>query len=182
MLPLLLLQDAALAAQVDRIAWAQIIMAVALVLLALMGLGALFAAWKAMRAAQRLMGELQRIADRLSVRAEPMIDAGRRVVDDVSDVSRRLRKQADDFADTLQELNTSLRRGTEEARRRVQEFGAVLDVVSEEAEELLVDTTARARGVRTTADALRGRGGRRRRIPRGPRSDVPAAQPGEEAE
>ena len=177
MLSVLLQADSSLAAEVARIATAQVVMAAAMVLILLMALLAAIAAWRASRAAARLMADLQKIAERLSIRAEPLIDSGRRVVDDASDVTRRVRKQADTFADTLAELNESLRHGTAEARRRVQEFGAVLDIVGEEAEDLLIDTTARARGLRITADALRGRR-RGRRVaspPASPSAEIPPA-------
>jgi hypothetical protein len=56
---------------------------------------------------------------------------------------------------TLNEVNDSLRDATRNATALAREFGAVLEVVQTEAEELLLDTAATARGVHTAAERLR---------------------------
>ena len=59
---------------------------------------------------------------------------------------------------TVEDLNKRLRAGVDAVEDRVKRFGAVVDVVQAEAEELLLDAASTAHGVHTTAQMLRGSG------------------------
>jgi hypothetical protein len=60
-----------------------------------------------------------------------------------------------DVMDTVHDVNRSMRRAAEATEARVRDFAAVLQVVQEEAEQILLDTAATARGLHATAESLR---------------------------
>jgi hypothetical protein len=148
--------DPELVGQLQRMGTAQIVMAVAIAILAVMALGASLAALLALRAALALLRSAREsVEQQLIPRLDPIIERATRMADDANDITDSLRRKVHEVTATLEELNVSLRQAGRSADRRVREFGAVLDVVQEEAESLLLDATAAARGVRTTADRLR---------------------------
>jgi hypothetical protein len=154
--------DPELLAQLQRMATAQTVMAVATVVLVLMALGALIAALLALRAAIAVLRSARgSVEEQLMPRLDPLLERATRMADDATDVTDSLRRRVHEITLTLEELNVALRQAGRSAERRAREFGAVLDVVQEEAESLLLDATATARGVRTTADRLSGFGARR---------------------
>jgi hypothetical protein len=61
---------------------------------------------------------------------------------------------------TVEDLSNRLRTGVDAVEDRVRRFGAVVDVVQTEAEELMLDAASTARGVHTAASMIReGRSG-----------------------
>jgi len=161
-----LVQDAALAAQLDRIAWSQVVMAIGMAVVALTILGIGIAAFLLFRAVRKLIGTVEAQAKALAPRAEPLLTAASKVAADATGVSGAVKERADEVLQTVQELNGRLRELATETEERVRDFGAVLDVVQAEARDLLLDAAATARGVHTTAEALqagRARGPARRR-------------------
>jgi uncharacterized protein YoxC len=167
----LLQTDPALLAQLERIALAQTVLGVLAALLILIVLGGAVAAFLAARRAAQLV---RRLEQELTPRVDPLIERATRIADDANDVSDTLRRKVHELTATLDELNVALRRASRHAQQRVREFGAVVDVVQEEAETLLLDAAATARGVHTTAESLRTR------APRAPRHRDPVdAAPGE---
>jgi uncharacterized protein YoxC len=161
--------DPAVASALQRIAIAQIIMAIALGVVVLLLLIAGLLSLRMISDVRKGIREAQRSVQRLLPSAAPIVEKAKHVADDAEDVSGKVRRQVDDLMGTLNEVNESLRDATRTAKARVREFGAVLDVVQTEAEELLLDTAATARGVHTAAERLR-----RPRIPAPPRPAVPA--------
>jgi uncharacterized protein YoxC len=155
--PLAFLQvDAGLASQVDRIAWAQIVIAVAMVVMALVVIGIGLLSFSAIRSVNRVLGRVEKSIERLTPRVEPLLDKAARVADDASDVSDTVRRRVNELMDTVHDFNRSLRSAGAAVEERVRDFGAVIDVVQEEAEDLLLDTAATARGLKATAESLRG--------------------------
>jgi hypothetical protein len=133
--------DPALVESVQRIAWAQIVMA------ALMGL-----AWLAVIVAALYAIRLIRSA-RASI--QPIIDRANRIAGDATEVSESVRGQVDELLGTVSQTNERLREAVRAAELRVREFGAVLEAVQGETEEVLLDTAAAARGVHVAAESLR---------------------------
>jgi hypothetical protein len=125
----------------QRIAWAQIAMAV---MMGLAFLGVLGAALYTMRLIRTAQKQLQ-----------PMIDRANRIAGDAADASAAAKKQIDEVLATVEELNQRLRAAGQSAELRVRDFAAVLDAVQGEAESVLLDTAATARGVHVTAERLR---------------------------
>jgi len=133
--------DPAFLQAVQRIAWAQIVMAV------LLGL-----AWLAVIAAGLYAIRLFRSAQ---ASIQPIIDRANTIAGDAGHVSESVRGQADALVETVQEANERLREAVAAAEGRVRDFGAVLDAVQAEAENVLLDTAATARGMHVTAESLR---------------------------
>lgn len=158
---------------VHRIALAQTVMAVATVVVALVVIGLGLAGVLLMRALRRTVERLERQAERLSPRVEPVLTAASRIADDATDLSRQTRKRAESLLETVERLERDLRRLIDAADERVRRLGAVLDIIQEETEDLLLDATATARGVHASARALKKRpaeAGTRMEEPKGGRN------------
>ena len=159
--------DPALLEQISRIANTQIFLSVVAGLLAALALGAAVLSYSTFRLLARTLRKLDKVVDQLAPRAEPLIDGLTRVAVDASDVSDSVRRKVNDVLDTVDDVNTRLRSATDAAEQRVRQFGAVLDVVQAEAEEVLLDAASTAHGVHSAARALREPSrGRARRLPR----------------
>jgi uncharacterized protein YoxC len=140
----------------ERIAVAQIVMAAIMALIGLVVVGAAVVTLLQLRAARRQMAKT--LAD-LKPQLIPLMDRAKEATNDVADMTDNVRRKVDDVLHTVEELHRSLRRGSQATEERMRRFTAVLDVVQEEAEELLLDAAATAHGVHETARVLReGRG------------------------
>ena len=120
-----LAQGAPLQAQLDRIAWAQIVMAICMAVVTLALLGTVIAAFMLMR-------NVRRQVKALVPRAEPLLGAANKLAADATDLSGAVKERAEEVLKTVQELNGRLRELATETEGRVREFGAVLDVVQDE--------------------------------------------------
>lgn len=150
----LLVAQTAAQPQMDRIAWAQVVMAVAMAVttLVILGIGAavLFLALALRRVARRLEEQVRALVPK----TEPLVAAGNRIAADATELSGAVKVRVQEVLETVQDLNGRLRALSTETEERVREFGAVLEVVQGEARELLLDAAATARGVHTTAEML----------------------------
>jgi hypothetical protein len=133
--------DPELLAYVQRIAWAQMAMAA---MMALAFLGVLGAALYAIRLLRTAQSSIQ-----------PVLDRANKIAGDAAEASASVRTQVDEVVATVRELNERLREAGQSAEVRVRDFAAVLDAVQGEAESVLLDTAATARGVHVTAERLR---------------------------
>jgi hypothetical protein len=159
--------DPVLLEQLGRIASAQTILSIVAGVFALLAVGAGILSYKTFKTLARTLRSLERVVDQLAPRAEPLIDGVTRVAVDAREVSTSVRKKVTEVLDTVDDLNTRLRDATDAAEQRVRQFGAVLDVVQAEAEELLLDAASTARGVHSAARTLREPARERRhRLPR----------------
>jgi hypothetical protein len=84
------------------------------------------------------------------------------VTNDVAGMTDNVRRKVDDVLHTVEELRRSVERARAATEERVRPLHAVLDVVQEEAEDLLLDAAATAHGVHETARVLRSPAGRGR--------------------
>lgn len=150
---------AALLLQVEPAHWTQVVTAVSIAVLAVMGVGVAIGGLVAVRAVLRLLRTVERTVEHVSPRAEPLIDKVGRIADDASEITRSLRTEVDDVRKTVVDVNRQLRAAAQAAETRARRFANVVDVVQEETEQLLLDATATARGIHATAEALRRRGG-----------------------
>lgn len=136
------------------IALAQTVTAVGTAILALLGIGIAIAAFVALRAVARTLVALQRTVDQLVPRTEPLLERATQLADDAAAVGQRLRQEAERVAETIEDLNEQLRSAVDTFGERGRHFGAVLKVVQDEVEEILLDATATARGLQAVAGAL----------------------------
>jgi uncharacterized protein YoxC len=164
--------DPELVAHVDRIALALTIIAGVTVLLGTLLAVVLVANLFTLRALTKLMKRVDQQMERLAPRIEPLIERMTRLASDTQDITDHVRRGVRDVMHTVDDLNRSLRDAGQATERRVREFGAVIDIVKEEAEQVLIDSAATARGVSVAAGTLRGESRYR------PRSDTspPAAR------
>ena len=146
------MQADAIASQLDRIADIQMFMAIAAAIVALFALAiaamSLFALVKLKRAMERGL-------NKLPSKSDPVLSAVTRVAENARDVSETAKVRLMDILASLEEINDRLKAGADAVEDRVRRFGVVADVVQTEAEELLLDAAATARGVHTAAEVLR---------------------------
>jgi methyl-accepting chemotaxis protein len=146
----------------QKIATAQFVVAAVMVLIGLLAIGAAILVMLEFRSASKLLHNAADSLDDLKPRLAPLIDRASRVTDDVSGMTDNIRRRVDDALHTLEELRRSVERAGAATEARVQRFTAVLDVVQGEAEELLLDAAATARGLHETARTLQEPGRKRR--------------------
>lgn len=183
---LALVQADPLLAQAQHLAWAQMITAAAVLLILVMVGVVSIMAFRALRTTNQLLHDARRTLERLSPRVEPLLTNISRMSDEAADISREVRRRTERVLQTADHLNRSLRQVSDAAEVRIREFAAVVDVVRAEAEEILLDTAATARGIHATAEALRSRRSPPalpERSPAGiPEPSATAAEPGSESE
>jgi methyl-accepting chemotaxis protein len=144
--------DVRAADALDRIATAQFVMAAVMVLIGLIVLALGVLLLLQIRAARR---QLSRTVDELRPQLAPLVDRARHVTNDVAGMSDNVRRKVDDVLHTVEELRRSLERARAATEERAARFVAVLDVVQEETEDLMLDAAATAHGVQETARVLR---------------------------
>jgi uncharacterized protein YoxC len=154
--------DPGSAEAIRRIAAAQLVVAVIMVIIGLIAIGGAIVVLLELRSARRLLHNLGDTVDELKPRLAPLIDRTIHITSDVAGMTDNIRRRVDDVLFTMEELNRAVKKGGATVEHRIQRFGAVLDVVQTEAEDLLLDAAATARGVHETARQLREEPARRR--------------------
>lgn len=149
----------------ERIAFAQTVMAVVMLIIGVLALGAGVVAILELRSARRMMRGMADTMNDLKPRLAPLLDRAKHVTDDLSGMSDNVRRKVDDLLHTAETLNRSIERGSVATEERLRRFSAVLDIVQTEAENLLLDAAAAAHGMQETARVLRERPGGPRRRP-----------------
>lgn len=150
---------------IQRIATAQLVVAVVMVIIGLIAIGGAVVVLLELRSARRLLHNLGDTVDELKPRIAPLIDRTIHITSDVAGMTDNIRRRVDDVLFTMEELNRAVKKGGAVMEHRIERFGAVLDVVQTEAEDLLLDAAATARGVHETARQLREGPPRRRDQP-----------------
>lgn len=152
--PMLALQAAemVLADRLQTIVWAQVTMAVVMVVAGLAVLGAALAVWLLVR---RAMREIERTRDQLLPHVSPILSRATTIADDVREITSGFRGDAEAVHAAVRDVLERSRRGTDSLEERIRRFGIVLEAVQEQAEELLLDAAATAHGVHAAARALR---------------------------
>ena len=146
--------DPAIVNQLERLATTQVVIAVSLALIAL---SAFAVAVGALLAVRKLMGTVNRTIEQLTPKVDPLLSSVAKVTHDAEHVSSTVRERVAEVLETIETLNVRLKSGAQAVEDRVKQFGAVVDVVQSEAEELLLDAASTARGVHTAAEVLRSK-------------------------
>jgi flagellar biosynthesis/type III secretory pathway chaperone len=126
-----------------------------MVIIGLIAIGGAVVVLLELRSARRLLHNLGDTVDELKPRIAPLIDRTIHITSDVAGMTDNIRRRVDDVLFTMEELNRAVKKGGAVMEQRIERFGAVLDVVQTEAEDLLLDAAATARGVHETARQLR---------------------------
>ncbi len=141
-----------LAGTVKTIATSQVIMAVAMILILAIAAAAGVMLFSALRSVLRTVRSLQ---SELTPKVEPLLGQVTQIAEKANQVADDLRQDVDTVHDTVAEINRRVRHAADATEQRLRRLGAVLDIVQEEAEKLLIETTATARGAQAAARALR---------------------------
>jgi len=130
---------------------------VGVVAVLVLGIGMIVLAWainkitRRLRSVDRALGEIGRDA-------RPVLDRARAVGENLNFIVMSVRKEVDRVSDTISVANDRLEDALEAAEERVQELGALIDVVQGEVEDTLLTATSALRGIRTGARMLRRSG------------------------
>lgn len=98
---------------------------------------------------KRLLGSLQR-------HVGPVTDRARVAAENVEYVTALVRQDVQKVHMSVSGLSDRLGEASERMEERVEEFNALMDVVQDEAESVLLDTAALVRGVRAGAKSVGG--------------------------
>lgn len=147
--------DAASVEYLARLATVQTVTMICMVIFVALALAAAVMSYSTLKTADRTLAALEKVIDELAPRAEPLLDGLTRIATDTAAVADVARRKLNDVADTIEDVNLRLRRLADAAEGRVREFSAVVDVVQAEAEEVLLDAAATARGIHHAAQRLR---------------------------
>ncbi|MGQ0813621.1 MAG: hypothetical protein ACT4O1_04070 [Gemmatimonadota bacterium] len=154
--------DPALVQQLDKLATAQVVIAISLAIVALAILGV---AVGALLAARKLTVLLDRTMAQLTPKLDPLLSSASRIADDAQDMSSALKYRLNNVLETVDDINARVKAGADAVEDRVKQFGTVVDVVQSETQEILLDAAATARGVHTASEVLRS--GKAERMPKG---------------
>ncbi|HSH46145.1 MAG TPA: hypothetical protein VK966_09830 [Longimicrobiales bacterium] len=141
--------------QLQTIMWAQVVMAAVMVLCALAIIGAGVAVLLLVRRAGRALEETR---DQVLPHVTPVLSRAGTIADDVREITAGLREDADAVHETVRDVLRRSHDAADSLEERVRRFGAVMEVVQEEAQSLLMDAAATASGVTAAARALREEG------------------------
>ena len=147
--------DPAVIEQLGRLATAQTVIMVVMVLFLLLAVAGAVLSYSNMKTLARTLMAMEKVIDELAPRAEPLIDGATRVAVDAAAITETVRRKIGDVLDTVEDVNGRLRAATDAVEERVHRFTTVLDVVQDETEQALLGAASTARGVSTTARALR---------------------------
>jgi uncharacterized protein YoxC len=144
--------DPAIVHQLERLATTQVVVAVSLAFIAL---SALAVAVGALLAVRKAINTFDSSMEKITPKLDPLLLSASKVAHDAEHVAASVKDRVANVLETVEELNGRLRSGAKAVEDRMKQFGAVVDVVQSEAEELLLDAASTARGVHTAAEVLR---------------------------
>jgi methyl-accepting chemotaxis protein len=148
----------------ERIMWAQVTMAILMLIIAL---AFVVAAVAVLLLVRRAMDRIETTKAELLPHVTPVLSRAATIADDVGHVAAGFRDNADDVQETVQDVLERTRAAVDELDQRLRRFASVLEAVQQQAEALLMDAAATARGVHTAARALRQERDARPRVGRG---------------
>ena len=132
----------------------QVIQALAVLVL---GVGMIMLA-RALRRIKRSLDKVDNALDSIGRDARPVLDRARAVGENLNFIVMSVRKEVEHASETISRANERLEAALDVAEDRVQELGALIEVVQGEVEDTLLTATSTLRGIRTGAKLLRRRG------------------------
>ncbi len=96
---------------------------------------------------KKLLGSLQQ-------HVQPVTDRARVAAENVEYISAMVREDVQSVRTSVSGLSERLKEASDRMEERVEEFNALMDVVQDEAESVLLDTAAVVRGVRAGAQTM----------------------------
>ena len=132
----------------------QVIQALAVLVV---GVGMIMLA-RALRRIKRSLDKVDNALDSIGRDARPVLDRARAVGENLNFIVMSVRKEVEHASETISRANERLEAALDVADDRVQELGALIQVVQGEVEDTLLTATSTLRGIRTGAKLLRRRG------------------------
>ena len=98
-----------------------------------------------------LLVQLRKLIAALRQQVRPVADRARVAAENVEYISAMVREDVQKIHSSVAGLSDRLKDASERMEERVEEFNALMDVVQDETESVLLDTAAAVRGVRVGA-------------------------------
>ncbi len=98
-----------------------------------------------------ILAQLKRLLGSLQSQVQPVTDRARVAAENVEYISAVVREDVQRLHSSVAGLSDRLKGASERMEERVEEFNALMDVVQDEAESVLLDTAAVVQGVRAGA-------------------------------
>lgn len=130
---------------------------VGIVAVLVLGIGMIILAWALNKITRRLRS-VDKALNEIGRDARPVLDRARAVGENLNFLVMSVRKEVERVSETISIANDRLEDALEAADERVQELGALIDVVQGEVEDTLLTATSALRGIRTGARMLRRSG------------------------
>ena len=105
-----------------------------------------------------LAWQLKKLVGSLQNHIQPVAERARAAAENVEYISAVVREDVRRVRASVSGLSDRLKEASDRMEERVEEFNALMDVVQDETESVLLDTAAVARGVRAGAQTM-GEGG-----------------------
>jgi uncharacterized protein YoxC len=147
--------DPAVLDTLQRIATAQVVIAVAVSVIALIALGGVLVMAAELRSVHRMVRDMRRSMNAMKPQLGPLVNRMKVATDDIAGMTGDARRRMDDVLHTVEDLHRGVKRAAAATEDRVRRFDAVLDIVQTEAEELMLDAAATAHGLHEAARSLR---------------------------
>ena len=100
--------------------------------------------------------QLKKLLGSLQQHIQPVTDRARVAAENVEYITSLVRQDVQKVRASVSGLSDRLGEASERMEERVEEFNALMDVVQDEAESVLLDTAAIVRGVRAGAQTMGG--------------------------
>jgi len=101
-----------------------------------------------------LLVQLRKLLASLQRQMQPVADRARVAAENVEYISAVVREDVQKVHSSVAGMTDRLKDASERMEERVEEFNALMDVVQDEAESVLLDTAAAVRGVRAGARTI----------------------------
>lgn len=98
--------------------------------------------------------QLKKLLGSIQQQVQPVTDRARVAAENVEYVSAVVREDVQKIRGSVSGLSEKLKDASERMEERVEEFNALMDVVQDEAEAVLLDTASVVRGVRAGAQTM----------------------------
>ena len=139
-----------LALQVATAGWVGTTVALSMIVIAFCFIGMAIAGFQIKRDGAELRKELHILTAEL----EPAIKAVNRLAVKGEALSEQISGEIREVLETSRRTRFTFERGVKRARRRLEDFDALIEVVQEEVEEAALDVTSAVRRVRTAGGAI----------------------------
>ena len=101
-----------------------------------------------------LVLQVKKLLRALQQNVQPVTDRARVAAENVEYISAVVREDVQRVRTSVSGLSDRLKKASDRMEERVEEFNALMDVVQDEAESVLLDTAAVVRGVRAGAQTV----------------------------